>query len=313
MFKKKNQTPPDRTTRMRQPTPTRNINSSAVFSYHSSRAARPGATGRQQEPQQPAAVVARRKKPFSMLNRGPVIGMLLVGVVLVSINLFLNDKPDIVPVSTASSAIFLQDKHLYETAAQNAVSKSFLSRNKLTINARRIASDLEAQFPELAHVTVSVPFAGNRVKVYIEPSTPQLLLSSNNELYVVDTAGRALILAKQVPRVEQLALPVVTDQSALPVTLGKPTLPSSTVSFVTEVVNQLKAKKIDVTSLVLPQGTSELDVKVAGAPYFVKFNLRGDARAEAGTYLAVKGQLERDKKVPATYIDVRVDDRAYYR
>jgi cell division septal protein FtsQ len=312
MFKKKNQTPPDRTTRMRQPTSTRNINSSAVFSYHSSRAARPGATGRQQEPQ-PAPAAARRKKPFSMLNRGPVVGLLLVGAVLVSINLYLNDKPDIVPVSTASSAIFLQDKHLYEIAAQAAVSKSFLSRNKLTINAQHIAGDLQAQFPELAHVTVSVPFAGNRVKVFIEPSTPQLLLSSNNELYVVDSAGRALILAKQVPNVEQLALPVVTDQSALPVALGKPTLPSSTVSFVTEVVNQLKAKKIDVTSLTLPQGTSELDVKVAGAPYFIKFNVRGDARAEAGTYLAVKGQLERDKKVPATYIDVRVDDRAYYR
>ncbi|HEV7453626.1 MAG TPA: hypothetical protein VGO07_00035 [Candidatus Saccharimonadales bacterium] len=310
MFKKKNPTPPDRTTRTRQPT-TRASNSSAVFSYHSSRAARPGSAGRQQE--QPAPAAARRKKPFSMFNRGPVTLLLLAGIALVGLNLYLNDKPDVVPVSTDRSVIFLQAQQKYEVAAREAVSRSLLSRSKLTINATRIADDLQSQFPELAHVTVSLPLAGNRIKVYIEPSAPQLLLSSGNELYVVDTAGRALILAKYVPHVERLGLPVVTDESALPVTLGKPTLPSSTVSFVTEVVGQLKAKKIQTTSLTLPQGTSELDARVVGAPYFIKFNLRGDARVEAGTYLAVKGQLERDRKIPAAYIDVRVDDRAYYQ
>jgi cell division septal protein FtsQ len=311
MFKKKNPTPPDRTTRTRQPVTGRSINSSAVFSYHSSRAPRPGPAGRQQEPPAPAA--ARRKKPFSMLNRGPVTLILLAGIVLAGLNMYLNDKPDVVLISTDRSVIFLQAQQKYEVAAREAVSKSFLSRSKLTINATRIADDLQSQFPELAHVTVSLPLAGNRIKVYIEPSAPQLLLSSNSELYVVDTAGRALILAKYVSHVERLGLPVVTDESALPVILGKPTLPSSTVSFVTEVVGQLKAKKIQAASLTLPQGTSELDVRVVGAPYFIKFNLRGDARAEAGVYLAVKGQLERDRKTPAAYVDVRVDDRAYYQ
>jgi len=54
-------------------------------------------------------------------------------------------------------------------------------------------------------------------------------------------------------------------------------------------------------------------VKVKGVPYNVKFNLMGDARAEAGTYLAVKQRLEAGHVTPGSYIDVRVDERAYYK
>jgi cell division septal protein FtsQ len=312
MFKKKNETPPDRNARMRNPTLTRStISSSAVFSYHSSRAARSGATGRQEQAVSPAAI--RSKKPFSLLNRGPVVLMLIVLIIITAINLFLSSAPEVIPVSTASSKIFLQNQDTYEAAARAALNQSVLSRTKLTINTERIAKDLQAQFPELAHVDVRVPFAGSGVKIYIEPSPPALLLSSGAEIYVVDANGRALIPAKQVPHLDKLGLPVVTDQSGLPITLGKPALPSSSVSFITEVVGQLKAKQIAISSLTLPAATSELDVRVAGAPYTVKYNLRGDARAEAGTYLAVKAQLEREKKTPSQYIDVRVEERAYYQ
>jgi cell division septal protein FtsQ len=312
MFKKKNETPPDRNARMRNPQLTRStISSSSVFSYHSSRAGRPGTTGRQEQSASPIEI--RRKKPFSLLNRGPMALMLGVLAIITVLNLFLSGTPEVIPVSTASSKIFLQNQDTYEAAAKAAFGTSVLSRTKLTINADNIAKELEAQFPELAHVSVHVPVAGTGVKIYIEPSPPAVLLSSGPDIYVLNNSGRALIPAKQVPHLDKLGLPVVTDQSGLPVTLGKPALPSSSVAFITEVVGQLKAKQIAISSLTLPAGTSELDVRAAGVPYMVKFNLRGDGRAEAGTFLAVKAQLEREKKTPAQYIDVRVEERAYYQ
>ena len=85
------------------------------------------------------------------------------------------------------------------------------------------------------------------------------------------------------------------------------------IDFITEVVGQLSAKSLKVVSMVLPGGASELDIRVEGAPYTVKFNLRGDARAEAGAFLAVKQHLERENKTPGSYIDVRVPNKAYYR
>jgi cell division septal protein FtsQ len=239
--------------------------------------------------------------------------VLVIGIVLTLFNLYLSDTPQVIPVSTTKSAIFLRNQQAYDAAAHAALDKAFWNGNKLTINTDRITADLRAQFPELAGVTVSVPFAGNRVRVYVEPATPQLLLSSNNTLYVVDTSGRALIAAAQVPRIEKLGLPVVNDQTGLPVEAGKAALPSTSVAFITEIVAQLKAKSITISSLTLPAGTSEMDVRISGVGYFVKFNLQGNAREEAGAFLAVKKQLERDRITPQTYIDVRVEERAYYR
>jgi len=65
--------------------------------------------------------------------------------------------------------------------------------------------------------------------------------------------------------------------------------------------------------MTLPKGTSELDVHISGAAYLFKYNLRGDARAEAGAFMAVKASLESQHKTPEAYIDVRVDNKAYYR
>jgi uncharacterized Ntn-hydrolase superfamily protein len=56
-----------------------------------------------------------------------------------------------------------------------------------------------------------------------------------------------------------------------------------------------------------------LHLRIEGKAYLVKFNLRGDAREEAGAFLAVKQHLERAGKTPEQYIDVRVDNKTYYR
>jgi hypothetical protein len=173
---------------------------------------------------------------------------------------------------------------------------------------------MRVQFPELMHISVTLPVFGHQPIFLLEPALPALLLkTADNRLYLIDTSGRALIGSSQVRGLDRLDLVVVEDQSGLPVGLGSTVLPSTNVDFIREVVNQFRAKKLVIASLALPKATSELDVRLEGTAYTIKFNLRGDARAEVGTYLAVKRQLESQQKVPNTYIDVRVDNRAYYR
>lgn len=312
MFKNKNTNSPERTPLRRQPTLERSIGTS-VFSYHANRAtAKPGLGGRHELSQAPAE---RAKAHFrhGLFKRGRVIVVLIVVVAGLIVNSFLSRTPMVIPVSTAQNAVFLQERSIYEQAAARALQRSPFNATKLTIDSARIETDVRAAFPELQQVTVSVPFAGTTVRVYVEPSTPRLLLNSGNRLYVLDESGRAVMESIRSKQVGKLGLPVVTDESNLPVTIGKAALPSTSVAFITEVVGQLKHKKIDIASLTLPAGNSELHVRIAGVPYYVKFNLQGNAREEAGAYLAVKDQLAREKKTPGTYIDVRVEERAYYK
>jgi hypothetical protein len=313
MFRKKSINPG----RVRAPVTT--DRKTAVFSYHANRSATTGPAGTRRADAKPplggtVTAAMRRSKHINWLKRGPALAGLLVLAALGVSNLMLSGNPRLETVGDTRGKVFLRDAKVYADAAHEAFARSVFNHTKPTINTGRIAKDLSAQFPELGRVSVSLPFIGRQPVVLIEPATPSVLLTTTTgQVYVLDTAGRALITASQAPSVAKMGLPLINDQSGLPVTLGKVALPSDTVAFITEVAGQLKVQKLAIDSLTLPQGTSELDIRLKGLPYIVKCNVRGEARVEVGTYLAVKQDLDKQHKVPSQYVDVRVENRAYYR
>ena len=314
LFRNKKSNQPRRT---RQPSIGGSSSGTPVFSYHASSARTDKSSSRKassllwsiDKPSTPRPRKARRPK------RGLAIAALIVLAALLVSNLILSRDPQVVALAdTGGRQLFLRDQETYYEAAREIFGSSVVNTNKLTVNSGRIASDMQERFPELEEVSVTLPIIGRQPTVYIQPARPALLLKvSDGGLYIVDTVGRALMSASQVTKAEKLGLPLVDDQSGLSVDLGKNVLPSDDVDFITEVIGQLKAKNLKVSAVTLPKATNQLDIRIEGMPYIVKFNLRGDARAEAGAFLAVKQHLEREKKVPGSYIDVRVDNKAYYR
>jgi hypothetical protein len=312
MFKKK------KPLRSRQPNFS-NQGPSQVFSYHASRSVGASNTA-PRKAQGPLwsngnkSASTRPKPPRKLIQRVPVLlGGLAVFIFIIN-GLVLSRTPTIIALSTGKNEVFLRNSTAYQRAAETLLAASPLNVTKLTINTRQIEKELERQFPELEQVSVVLPVMGRTPTVYIQPSQPALLLKAlDGGVYVLNGSGRALMNASQAARIEKLGLPVVEDQTGIPITLGKGVLPSGNIAFIREVVGQLKAKNLEVSSLVLPKGASQMEVRVNGGAYTVKFSLRGDARAEVGSYLAVKAYLEREHKVPSSYIDVRVANRAYYR
>lgn len=305
MFKKK-PTPPVRQARTSQPSRRSN---GPVFSYHANRAVRMGSTVRDME--EPVRQEMPRPKKFAIwLKRLPTLTGLLIILVLTAAMLQLSSNPKVKVVG--DSQVFLRDTKIYEEAAHKAFTPVFNS-NKLTVNASRISADLQKQFPELKVVSVSLPVVGNQPVVYIQPAEPKVILVAKGGMYLLSSDGRAMITANQVADLGKLKIPVVNDQSGLSIEVGRIALPKDTVSFITEVVGQMKAKGVNVTSLDLPAGTNELHMKMDGVGYYVKFNLHGNAREEAGAYLAMKDYLESAHKTPGEYVDVRVENRAYYK
>lgn len=293
---------------------------SAVFSYHSAtrNSARPeaGNTGRDvfaQQRSQTAAELRATGQHSPWVRRVSVMTGVALLVALLLNSLFLDTKPRLQVQKGSSSSALLRDQAVYAQAATQLLSSSPINRLKPAVNSQKIADELAKQFPELGKVTLLMPFFGHQPVLSVEPAVPALIMSSESQPYVIDTAGRAILTPTDAPAAGKLGLPVVTDQSGLPLSAGKTVLPSTTVGFITEVAGQLKAAKIVISSLTLPKGTSELDVRIDGKPYFIKFNLMGNARVESGAFLAVKQRLEGEQKTPEGYIDVRVEGRAYYK
>jgi len=312
MFKKKSPPP----TNERQRT-VRTDRSAPVFSYYANRSPRSGTSNRSipnADSSEASATRRRARKPLSLRRALHIAVLVCVAALLVG-SLLLSNRPTIVLIKGKDPAAqtFLRSERDYTRAAQAILGGSFLNSNKLTFDAQGVSEQLQRQFPELSAVTIALPVIGRQPIVYMRPASPKLVLVAASGTYVLDTAGRALLTGNQVVQMDQLGLPVVHDQSGLSIQVQDIALPSNDVAFITEVAGQLKAKSIGISNLTLPSGTSELTMQVSGQAYTVKFNLHGNAREEVGAFLATKQYLESQGKVPAEYVDVRVNNRVYYK
>lgn len=226
--------------------------------------------------------------------------------------LTLNSNPKIIQPSNSNS-IFLQDINTYKNAAHKLFDQSFLNKNKVTVNISGVTRELQSQFPELENVSITLPLIGHTPIIYINPSSPSMILRAQNGSYILNDKGIAIIPAYQVKNLSNLNLPKVEDKSNISVSLGKGVLSAQEVNFIDTVFNQLKSQKIEISGAILPSSAEELDIKVKDQPYVIKMSMQGDAREEVGAYLASRAHLQKQNKRVNSYYDVRVEGRVYYK
>jgi hypothetical protein len=228
--------------------------------------------------------------------------------------LSLSTNAKVLPLEGNRSGSFLHTSSVYEKFASQELGSSIWNQNKITINTEAVTDKLVKQFPEISSASLTVPLLAHRPIIYIQPAKPTLVISTSNGAFVVADTGKSLIRANTPDELSKYKLPLLDDQSGLKLIVGNQALQSKDVEFIRTIITELKAKQISIESMSLPGASSELDVKIAGQPYLVKFNLQSDtARQQAGTYLAMIAYLQKQNTVPAKYVDVRVDGRAYYQ
>ncbi len=282
---------------------------SKAFSYRSQRSNQEPNTGRLIERKSPTPT--NRKLGHFLLRRFGLVILLIAGGACTINVLSLTANPKVLPLTTSDSRTFLRPTITYEAAASSALRRSIWNYNKVTIDTAQLSQQLLNQFPELASVSVTLPLLAHRPLVYVQPAQPALVLVTNNGSFIIDNTGKALIAGTSSSGPQ---LPVLHDQSNLRIQLNHQVLPAANVSFIQNILAQLAAKRFTVSAMTLPAAASELDVQGAGQPYFVKFNLqRDDPRGQAGVFLATIAGLQRKNIMPSKYVDVRVEDRAYYQ
>jgi hypothetical protein len=237
---------------------------------------------------------------------------LLAVIISLGYGLTLSTQPKIVSVGS-NSAHLLRENTVYRAAAQDILDNSIFSRSKLLINSDSVARQLQKRFPELRAVSVTVPIASRQPIITIQATQPTLLLAGESGAYLVDSEGVAVMKASELAEDVRTNLPIVTDETGAKLEVGQGALPTQTLQFIAELSRQLTAKNVQVSSMTLPAVANELHVRVVGEDYLIKFNVDGDARLQAGAYLATAEQLHKDGIRPQEYVDVRLEDRAFYK
>lgn len=292
------------------------VGQNRTFSYYAARSQADFNTGREAVQEKPP--LRRLPTRFQRLRKHSP--WLLAGLLLVALMVYelqLSTTARVVSLARSSDAPFLQDSKVYQQAASQMFAETASNRNKLTVNAADIAARLQQRFPELQEVSISLPVIGDRPTIFVRPAEPAMVLAASNGTFIVDENGRALAEATAGTNLRRLQVPSVTDQSGLSVKLGKQVVPRSAAAFINTVATQLQAQKIGVQSMTLPVAAGELDVYIAGKPYFVKFNIQkgneDSPLVQTGTLIALLRKLEREGTAPSQYVDVRLEGRAYYK
>ncbi|MDB5169875.1 MAG: hypothetical protein JWN82_271 [Candidatus Saccharibacteria bacterium] len=284
------------------------------FSYHAQRAERADAAGGRQQP----SLATKRSRLLSLQfwakRSGLLIAVLVALVCAVSI-LSLSNSPRIVLLDAQNNRYAFHDASEYQAAAAQNLSSSIWNKNKITVNTGSASAQMQKQFPELAEVSITLPLVGHRPIYYLRANAPAFVLQTVNGTFVLDVGGKALITKAAAPAATVAKLPVIADQTGLHAEVGKQVMSSRETTFIRIVIDTLAARAVTVSSLSLPANAAqELDVRIAGKPYLVKFNMHDTttARQQVGTYLATASNLAGQNITPAQYIDVRVLGRSYY-
>ena len=280
---------------------------STTFRYSSNRMASDrgfdrGAAERQQAHSQKLAQ-RLRSLPYTV-----GLACLMLGAIYLST---LSTIPQIV---ISGNQQLVRDKSTYQSKAQQLLASKFQHRFKAGLNGQELALQLQDSFAELSSVDISTPLLRHRPVIELVISAPAVVFVSGEHTYLIDERGIVLFDLKDANHgVDTTKLPVLSDQTSFTAEVNKPALTIGQVNFIKEIVHQLSAKKLEISSMELVSGGGELDIRLKGAGYKVKFNFYEEGRRSAGAFLAAKEQVEREGVQPNEYIDVRIPTRAYVK
>ena len=239
-----------------------------------------------------------RRKPLFWLVAGVVVSLIF----------------QVTMLGGSSKVVVLQDGSgstenvtNYENTVNQLLKTSLFNRSKITIDTRGIAAELRQLHPEIESAIMTVPLFGGQPTMYIALSEPVFVLQQGTSRYILSASGYITS-----PASDDIVLPLVQDDTGETVSVGKQLLPQSTVQFMKTVNYQFAQTDIKISALVLPAKKAyEINVRLDGKPYVVRFNLQEDALQQSGAAIATIEQL--DSTVPTSYLDVRVPGRVYYK
>lgn len=189
---------------------------------------------------------------------------------------------------------------------QKILSGSALMGNLLTLNEQVLESKLQQAEPALRSVAIARrPW--HTVVITATLKQPSLGWSSGDQQYLLDSDGTVI---GAFPGGSGYA--TVVDGSNLPVQSGQQVVSPHFVAFVQALAPGLKAAGYGIKSLSINDTTLDLTV-VTGKGYNLVFDTSRNAGDELSDLRSVQTLLTQQKKTPASYIDLRIAGKAYWK
>lgn len=251
---------------------------------------------------------ARRRSPRQL--RLPVIKvawlrLAAIGTALLLVLVLLAQLTAVKTITVTGVKVLSTERA--QQLAKEQLSYQWFGRNILLVNTHALASGLQEADPTIQNAEVHRRLF-HTLAITITERRPTLNWKSGGTTYLLDEDATVIGPTEG----EYAKLPTVTDSSNLPVKEGQRLAPTAFVTFCTQIAGQLPAMGYEVGEMIVPETTSEINVKT-GKGIVIKFDTTRSATEELADLKAVLSELSKAKKTPTQYIDLRIEHKAYYK
>lgn len=196
----------------------------------------------------------------------------------------------------------------YEPVVQDYYSKHPIERLRFLLNKDEFTNFLQAKAPAIADIAIGggSDFASSAVTLTMRRPIASWKIGGTTEF--VDNNGVAF-------QKNYFATPTVTivDKSGVPVRSGGAVASHRFLGFVGLLVGDMMTKSYQTESVTIPSGTTrQVQLRVKGVPYYIKCSVDRSAGEQAEDIDRVMRFLKK-KKITPDYVDVRIEEKAFYQ
>lgn len=196
----------------------------------------------------------------------------------------------------------------YAAVLEGYLAERPIERLRFMLNTARLHEYFLEKAPEVQSVEVhgGTQLAHSILRLTFRQPVAQW--SAGDTVYFVDTTGVTF-------EKNHFAEPkiVVSDQSGVPAEAGQEVINQRFLSFLGQAVALFDKHGLTVTEAILPPDTvRQVEFRLDGKPYVVRMTIDRTAEAQVEEALKAISFLDGRGSTPS-YIDVRVDQRVFYK
>lgn len=201
----------------------------------------------------------------------------------------------------------IKGNHLVATAdiAQVVFKNGFKPVNALLFNDAWATKQIETNLPQVRLVHFKKQVWSRKLVITIEEHETTIIWQTNNQRFMVNRLGVIYDMAS-----DNSPLTVVEDLKNIPVNLNQKIVTTDFIEFVTSVVANLPRKtNLVARRIVVPETTFEIEV-ITSEGWKIILDTTRSSETQLNNLVRV---LKTTGNPPRYYVDLRIEDRIYYR
>jgi cell division septal protein FtsQ len=184
------------------------------------------------------------------------------------------------------------------------------TRRNLLLNPAALEASLMQASMHVTEVEVQHNPLLSRVTIRVASDRPALRWQTEGVQYTLSRSGIALY---QTPLKGEEDLPLVLDKASLPVQLKSRVVPSDFVTYVQALQTAASGHKLSIRERSVRDSIRELEIKLTKRSYRIRLSTQGRAEEQMSAYSRLTRHFTQRSSHPASYIDLRIPNRAYWR